>query len=121
MSTALTALFGLSIACDVIGQTCFKIGAGALPSEWVASPQFFRQLLANGWLLAGLAICGFEMFVWLRILSQVSLSLAYSIASLNVLGITLASWLILKEKVGARRWAGALLVTAGIVLAAVSP
>jgi len=121
MSAALAALFALSIACDVMGQTCFKIGAGGLPHEGLASPRFFRHLLTNAWLLAGLMICGFEMFVWLRILSLVPLGLAYSIASLNVLGITLASWLILKEKVGPRRWAGALLVTAGIVLAAVAP
>jgi multidrug transporter EmrE-like cation transporter len=121
MSTALIALFALSIACDVAGQTCFKLGASALPHERLASPRFFARLLRNGWLMAGLAICGFEMFVWLRILSQVPLNLAYSIASVNVLGITLASWLILKETVGPRRWVGAGLVTAGIVLATVNP
>ncbi len=104
-----------------MGQICFKIGAGDLPHDRLASPVFLRHILANAWLLAGLVICGFEMFVWLRILSLVPLSLAYSIASLNVLGITLASWLILKERVGPRRWAGAVLVTAGIVLAALSP
>jgi undecaprenyl phosphate-alpha-L-ara4N flippase subunit ArnE len=92
------------------GQILFKIGVDR------PTAAFWSGLLANYWLLAGIAVYALEVFVWLRILALVPLSLAFSIASLNVLGITLASRVILKESVGGIRWMGALLVTIGIVI-----
>ena len=44
-------------------------------------------------------------------LSVAPLSIAYPIASLNFLGVTLASATILREKVGRPQWLGAWLVT----------
>jgi undecaprenyl phosphate-alpha-L-ara4N flippase subunit ArnE len=106
----LILLFALSVICDVTGQISFKIGVDR------PSAAFWRGALGNYWLLTGIAVYALEIFVWLRILALVPLSLAFSIASLNVLGITLASRVILKESVGAIRWMGAVLVTVGIVI-----
>jgi undecaprenyl phosphate-alpha-L-ara4N flippase subunit ArnE len=106
----LILLFALSVICDVTGQISFKIGIDR------PSAAFWRGALGNYWLLTGIAVYALEIFVWLRILALVPLSLAFSIASLNVLGITLASRVILKESVGAIRWMGAVLVTVGIVI-----
>jgi undecaprenyl phosphate-alpha-L-ara4N flippase subunit ArnE len=110
MTLELVLLFALSVTCDVSGQILFKIGADR------PSTAFWRELLGNYWLLAGIAVYALEIFVWLRILALVPLSLAFSIGSLNVLGITLASRIILKETVGGIRWMGAVLVTIGIVI-----
>jgi undecaprenyl phosphate-alpha-L-ara4N flippase subunit ArnE len=110
MNLELVLLFALSVACDVSGQILFKIGADR------PSTAFWRELFGNLWLLGGITVYALEIFVWLRILALVPLSLAFSIASLNVLGITLASRMILKEAVGGIRWMGAVLVTIGIVI-----
>jgi undecaprenyl phosphate-alpha-L-ara4N flippase subunit ArnE len=110
----LILLFALSVICDVTGQISFKIGVDR------PSVAFWRGALGNYWLLTGIAVYALEIFVWLRILALVPLSLAFSIASLNVLGITLASRVILKESVGAIRWMGAVLVTVGIVIVGIT-
>jgi undecaprenyl phosphate-alpha-L-ara4N flippase subunit ArnE len=109
MTLTLAAWFLASILCDVVGQLCFKRGAAAKHS-WHA--------LVDPWVLAGVAVYAIEIVVWIRILSLVPLAVAFPIASLNFLAITLASRLWLGERVSARRWAGAALVTAGVVLVA---
>lgn len=98
MSASLAGWFFLSVLCDVTGQLCFKRG--------------------NAWIWLGVAIYAVEIVVWIRILSLVPLAIAFPIASLNFIAITLASWALLGERVGPRRWAGTALVTAGVVLVA---
>ena len=77
-----------------------------------------RSLLSNPWLVAGLCIYAVEVFVWLKILSVAPLSIAFPIASLNFLGVMLASATILREKVGRPQWVGAWLVTIGVAIVA---
>lgn len=115
MTLALAGWFLASVLCDVAGQLCFKRGAREL--EGVAARHLLR-LFVEPWVLAGIAVYTVEIVVWLRILSLVPLSIAFPIASLNFLAITLASRLWLGERVSAHRWVGAALVTAGVVLVA---
>jgi len=114
MSLELALWFALSVLCDVAGQIFFKLGA----NQNAAQPAHARAILANGWITIGILIYAAEIFVWLRVLSEAPLSLAFPLASLNFLGITFASRLILKEKVGPLRIAGAVLVTFGVALLA---
>jgi undecaprenyl phosphate-alpha-L-ara4N flippase subunit ArnE len=116
MTLVLASWFLASVVCDVAGQLCFKRGS---PSNARAPRSTSRRPdLANGWVLLGVAIYAIEIFVWIRILSLVPLAIAFPIASLNFIAITLASWLWLGERVSPRRWAGTALVTAGVVLVA---
>jgi drug/metabolite transporter (DMT)-like permease len=119
MSLVLVFWFTLSVMCDVSGQLCFKTGANRLPAESSVAGNV-RAVLSNRWLLAGLAIYSVEVFVWLRILAIAPLSIAFPIASLNFLGVTLASATILGEKVGRPQWLGAWLVTIGVAIVAAS-
>jgi drug/metabolite transporter (DMT)-like permease len=117
VNAMLALWFALSIGCDICGQLCFKIGADRLPAK--SSPiGHVRSVLSSNWLLAGIIIYAAEVFVWLRILSAVPLSIAFPIASLNFLGVTLASAAILRERVGRPQWAGSLLVTIGVAVVA---
>jgi len=75
-------------------------------------------LLRQPWLVAGLLTYVIETFVWLRILSEADLSLAFPIASVNFLGIVLASRILLKEQVHRWQWVGAVLVTIGVAIVA---
>ena len=120
MNATLIGWFAASLVCDVGGQLCFKLGTD---SDDLAEGNTAASLLAplaNGWVIAGVAVYAVEIFVWVRILSLVPLAVAFPIASLNFLAITVASRLWLHEPVSARRWAGAALVTAGVVLLAQS-
>ncbi|MBV9135725.1 MAG: EamA family transporter [Hyphomicrobiales bacterium] len=117
MSLFLVFWFALSVMCDVCGQLCFKIGADRLPSG--RSPiGISRAVLSSPWLVTGLCVYAIETIVWTRILSDVPLSIAYPIASLNFLGVTLASATILGERVGRPQWMGAWLVTFGVAIVA---
>ncbi|GLK85803.1 EamA family transporter [Ancylobacter defluvii] len=119
MTVELVALFAASVACDVIGQIAFKLGADKIPApeggRWGA---FLRSLVATPWLLAGIGIYVAEFVIWIRILALVPLSIAFPLASLNILGVLAASHLFLGERLGRNHWAGALLIMAGIVLVA---
>ncbi|MFG1397076.1 EamA family transporter [Roseixanthobacter pseudopolyaromaticivorans] len=121
MKTSIIALFAVSVACDVSGQLAFKLGANRLPAaRAVGAGLFALSLVSEPWLLAGLAIYALEFLVWTRILALVPLAIAFPLASLNILGITLASHLWLNERIGRRQYAGAVLVTAGVALVATS-
>ena len=121
MAPELLVLFPVSIACDVAGQMFLKRGADTLPDAVSASSSaFLGNVARNRWLLLGLIICGAEMFIWLRILTLVPLSVAFPIASINFLGVTVAGRLFFKEAVGGWQWLGCLMVTAGVAIVATS-
>ncbi len=115
----LLILFPISIACDVAGEVCFKFGAGRLPDAGQSGLTVFaRSLLADRWLMTGVAIFAVETVIWLRIFSLCPLSIAFPIAALNFIGVTLAGRWLFAEKVGAVQWLGCGLVTAGVALLA---
>lgn len=116
MTPVLAFWFALSILTDVAGQICFKLGANRALAGGEGG--VLKAQLSDRWTLIGIAIYAVEVLVWLRILSIAPLSLAYPLASLNFIGVVVASRLILKEQVGFRRAAGALLVTLGVALVA---
>jgi drug/metabolite transporter (DMT)-like permease len=110
-------LFVLSISCDVFGQLALKLGSRSLPDvsdEGV--PTYVVRLLREPWLLAGLCIYAVEFVVWVRILSLLPLSVAGPLASMNILGIVLASRVLLGEPVSSRQWSGAMLIVAGVAI-----
>lgn len=108
-------LFMLSIGCDVSGQVFFKLGAHHEPGPGTHP---VRAALTNKWLMAGLVTYGLESMVWLKILAAVPVSIAFPIASLNFLGVVLASRYLLKEHIEMRQWLGAGLVTLGVAVVA---
>ena len=114
MSLAFILWFALSICCEVSGQICFKLGT----NRHGAANLDGRAILGNLWIMTGIGIYSVEIFIWLRVLSEAPLSLAFPLASLNFLGITLASHFILKEKIGRLRILGAAFVTLGVALLA---
>ena len=121
MTSELLVLFPISVACDVAGQVFFKLGADRLSADpEKRTGDFLAGLLREPWLIGGIAIFAVETFVWLRILAQAPLSIAFPIASLNFIGVTLASRFLFKENIGTVQWLGCLLVTVGVAILAVS-
>ncbi|WP_449256866.1 EamA family transporter [Bosea sp. (in: a-proteobacteria)] len=117
MTVTIVLWFVLSIVCDVVGQLCLKLGADKLPASG-SLREMSVALGRSGWALAGVLTYVAEFFIWLRILAEVPLSIAFPIASLNFLAITFASSILLGERVGTRQWLGACLITCGVVIVA---
>jgi multidrug transporter EmrE-like cation transporter len=121
MTAEVIILLAISIACDVFGQIAFKVGANRLPAaEAIGVPAFCRRMVREPWLVAGIAIYIIEFVVWVRVLALVPLGIAFAIASLNILGIALASHFFLGEAITRKQWTGAILITAGVAVVAQS-
>lgn len=121
MTAEIIILLAISIICDVSGQIAFKVGANRLPAaEAIGVTAFCRQMVAEPWLLGGIAIYVIEFVVWVRLLALVPLGIAFSLASLNILGIALASHFFLGEAITRKQWLGAILITAGVAVVAQS-
>jgi len=75
-------------------------------------------VLASPWVWAGITtyLAGFA--AWLSVLRSMPLYLAYSFMSLQQAVAPIGAWLWLGEAVTLRRWLGAALVTAGVLLIA---
>lgn len=114
MKPELLILLTASVACDVFGQTFFKLGAMGIAS----GTQRFRTGLL--WVLAGLGVYVVEIFVWLRVLAIAPLTLAAPIASLNYIGVMLAGRCLFREHIAPRQWAGAALVMLGVIAVALT-
>ena len=87
MSAALAGWFLLSVLCDVAGQLSFKRGTENRKHTGSHRPSAMR----SAWVWLGVAIYSAEIVIWIRILSLVPLAIAFPIASLNFIAITLAS------------------------------
>jgi undecaprenyl phosphate-alpha-L-ara4N flippase subunit ArnE len=121
MTTEIITLIAISIVCDVSGQIAFKLGADRLPAvETVGLAAFCRGMLGEPWLVGGIVVYIIEFIVWIRVLALVPLGIAFPIASLNILGIALASHFLLREAITRKQWLGAILITAGVAIVAQS-
>ena len=96
----------LGLAC---GQLLFKKAAGGLGGGW-------QGWLLNGWLWAALALYGVMTLLWIWLLRQAPLHLAYPFMALSFDLVPLLAWLVLGEPAGWQTLAGALLIVAGVVV-----
>ncbi|BBQ81821.1 MULTISPECIES: 4-amino-4-deoxy-L-arabinose-phosphoundecaprenol flippase subunit ArnE [Enterobacteriaceae] len=91
------------------GQLCQKQATRPAPQG-----QRGRHLLI--WLGLALAMLGLGMLLWLLVLQQIPVSVAYPMLSLNFVWVTLAARAIWHEPVSRRHWAGVTLIIVGIML-----
>jgi multidrug transporter EmrE-like cation transporter len=61
---------------------------------------------------------GLSAFLWLVVLSRLDLSYAYPFLALNLVLITLVSWIVLGEMIPTLRWLGLGLICLGVVVVA---
>lgn len=116
MSLTLLLLFG-SIACDVSGQVCFKLGIGKADAKRDSSTRaLFGRLIGSYWVALGILIYVVEFVFWFAALSRAPLSFAFPIAALSYVGVVLASRWVLREDVPPRRWLGIAAIVIGVVL-----
>jgi len=75
-----------------------------------------KALLFSPWLWGAVLALGTAMLLWLFVLQQLPVSIAYPMLSLNFVFVTLAARIFFREHTDLRHWVGIGLIMAGIVL-----
>lgn len=117
----LIAMILLSVGLAAVAQLTLKSGMNqvtASAGEATLSAASVKAIASNLIVWAGLILFGVSAIVWLFVLSRTSLSFAYPFASITYLLIVLVDRFVLEETVPPLRWAGVVLIMAGIILVA---
>jgi len=117
-------LIVLTSLCDTITQILLKSSINRIgvsfPGKLREILRFIFRLILIPRLWIGFLFSVLSLCIWLFVLSRADLNFAFSVDSMHYIFIALASWIFLKERVGARRWLGTALIVAGIVLVSLS-
>ena len=110
-------LFGAYTVLSVLGLVLLKLGAPALrelTSGGSNGTVLWKPILQGG--LGAILYVG-AFAVWILILTKMELSAAFPIAiGLTLVGLTITSALVLKERIGIMEFAGILFIFIGIFL-----
>lgn len=116
------ALILASVLVGVLGQLFLKAGVaklGTIGGEALSNlPHLVGTVATTPQILIGLAFYGLGAAMWIVVLSRVDLSLAYPMLGLGYVIVLLTSWLVFGEAVTPLRWAGTIMIVAGVVLVA---
>jgi len=80
--------------------------------------QFLGKAVRSGWFLAGVPLMALSFYALLVLLSWEPISLVIPASAMSYVVGTLGAKYILGEQVSAARWAGVVLVCAGVALVA---
>lgn len=94
---------------SVCGQLCQKQATRPVPSGR-------RKRHITQWIGLALTNLGLAMLLWLVVLQNIPVGIAYPMLSLNFVWVTLAAWKIWREPVATRHWLGVGLIIAGIFI-----
>ena len=118
LSSVMLILLSISIA--VTGQILLKIGIHRIGVSGIGSMKtlisLFSGIIRSPMVLTGLFLYFISAAIWLVILSTVDLSFAYPFIGLSYVLVLVLSKFILKEEVNPIRWAGAFIITVGVVV-----
>ena len=110
----------ISISIAVGGQILLKIGLNRIGSIVVNNisslGHLFLGVIKSPMVLIGLFMYVISAAIWLVVISAVDLSFAYPFIGLTYVLILIVSKFILKEDVNPIRWAGAAIITIGVVV-----
>lgn len=116
--SVLMILFSISLA--VVGQLMLKAGMnkiGPISMTQAKAPvATVLEVASNPNVVGGLALYGASALVWLIILSRVNLSFAYPMLGFSYVIVMFASRALFSEPISGLRWAGAALISLGVVL-----
>ena len=81
-------------------------------------PKLFATLARKKFLILGIFFMAISFFAFITLLETADLSFAVPVSAASIVLETILARIVLKERVDARRWAGALLVLGGVLLLA---
>ncbi len=116
--TAYVLLF-VAICFSVSGELLLKHGmnqVGALSLQPSAIIQGLITTFSHPAVLGGFALIFGGSIFWLAVISRVNLSVAYPMLSMGYILVVFLSWLFLNEQITIHRFAGVLVICAGVVM-----
>ena len=81
-------------------------------------PKLFATLARKKFLILAIFFMAISFFAFMTLLETADLSFAVPVSAASLVLETILAKLVLKERVDARRWAGAVLVLGGVLLLA---
>lgn len=113
-------LFAVAIALEVVATVLFKKGTNRLTNSmrqgWLSHLDNIINALRTKEIALGVFLYAIEYVFWIAFLASVDISKAFPLSSVQIVLILLASRLMLKERVNAYRWLGAISIVVGIYL-----
>ena len=119
MTLATFALILTGVLLNAGAQLLLKAGVRPLGELSVTLANLLPttlNVLMQWPIVAGLACYVVSVGVWIVGLSRVEVSLAYPMLSLGYVVNALAAWYLFGEVLGPMRWAGMLLILAGVLV-----
>jgi multidrug transporter EmrE-like cation transporter len=119
MHPSILALAVGSVSFNAMAQIALKktmLSAGPLPSGIANMLGFAFSLLLNPWFLAGMTCYAFSIGIWLIVLGQTEVSVAYPLLSIGFIITATIGYFYLGESVSLTRIAGIGLICFGIVV-----
>jgi len=114
--------FQLGVNCLLMATAELLLKVGATATVEIPAPEWLKgaglTTLGSWWTVGGIATYILAFVNWLYVLRWIALSVAYLITSVVQVLIALGAWLLLGEHVSGLRWAGIVLIMAGIVFSA---
>lgn len=107
------SLLLLAILIGVVGQLLLKFGMTRRPGFRFAD---VMNLWRNWPIVAGFACYGLSTILYLQVLAQLELSLAYPTVSLGYVLVIIMSRLLFKEVVSPQRWMAVGIICLGVLL-----
>jgi drug/metabolite transporter (DMT)-like permease len=112
-------VFHLILNCLLMTVSELLLKKGATATASIAAPSWLSwtgiMTLGSGWVLFGIAVYILAFLNWLYVLRWMPLTIAYPVTSAVYVLIALGAWFFLGERIGGLRWAGIVLITAGVV------
>jgi drug/metabolite transporter (DMT)-like permease len=111
-------MVGSTVAGDVLQSLEMKRHGEILdfhPRGW---GKLFSALARKKYLILGVLCMAISFFAFMTLLETADLSFAVPVSAASLVFETILARLVLKERVDARRWAGAMLVAGGVWLLA---
>jgi multidrug transporter EmrE-like cation transporter len=115
-------LLALLIFGSTAGEIAITFGMRATGEPARLRPkallEFLRRALVNGWFWTGVPLMALSFYSLLLLLSWNPISFVIPASALSYVVGTLGAKYILREQISMARWAGVILVCAGVVLVA---
>lgn len=112
MTLLALTLWIMNMLVDTGGQLAFKVAAGS--SEDLSLAQHWKRIFTRPWVWLGILCYVAEFFVWMAFISEMPLSSAIMLGSIDIVVVMIAGRILFKETFTRWRIAGVLLITCGV-------
>lgn len=119
--TKTRVLMAVTIGAQVGGNVFLSRGMHAMGSQISWSPLPYLADLLNPWVAGGVCVLALWMIANLSLLSRADLSFVLPVTATSYVLIAIVGDFALGERISAIRWAGILVITAGVVVVGRTP